>query len=87
MAYALNDKLAVSTAFEQKVFSEAKQEVARGEFFDITNSDIVLATLMFGGTYILTDTYSINVSVGIGLTEDSPDLQVGVKFPMRFTGL
>jgi hypothetical protein len=87
MAYALNDKVALGTSFEQKFFSKTEQEVARGDFEKIPNTDITLATLSFGGTYILTDTLSANLSVGIGLTEDSPDLQVGLKFPMRYTGL
>jgi len=85
MAYALNDKLALSTAFEQKFFTSTEQEVSRNDFADIPNSDITLANLLFGGTYIFTDTLSANVSLGIGLTEDSPDLQIGFKLPMRFS--
>lgn len=87
MAYALNDKFALSTAFEQKFFTKTEQEVSRSNFEKIPNTDITLATLSFGGTYIFTDNLSANLSVGIGLTEDSPDFQVGLKFPMRYTGL
>jgi Putative MetA-pathway of phenol degradation len=85
MAYAINDKVAFSTAFDQKFFTKAERTVA-GDARSIPNSNITIASLLIGGTYVLSDRLSVNLSVGIGMTEDAPDMQVGLKFPMRFSG-
>lgn len=79
MAYALNDKLAMSTAFEQKFYTKAKVDGAK-----VKESDVILGSLILGGTYALNDTMSVNLSLGIGLTPDSPDMDVSLRFPIRY---
>ncbi len=80
LAYALNDKFALSTAYEQKFYN--KTEV-NGE--KIPETDITTASLNFGGTFLFTNRVSLNVSVSLGLTPDSPDTQVSFKVPVRFS--
>lgn len=80
MAYALNEKLAISTAFDQKFYSKAKVNGVRS-----VETDLILGSLVFGGTYAVSDRVSVNLSLGIGLTPDSPDMEVSVRVPFRFS--
>ncbi|MBS0339639.1 MAG: acetate kinase [Proteobacteria bacterium] len=43
-----------------------------------------LASLLLGYSFRLTDKTNINVSIGAGLTRDTPDLQLTVRVPMSF---
>mgnify|MGYP003583478225 CR=1 FL=1 len=43
-----------------------------------------LASLLLGYSFRLTDKTNINVSVGAGLTRDTPDLQLTVRVPVSF---
>lgn len=79
LAYALNDKFALSTAYEQKFYNKTEVDGRK-----IAETDITTASLNFGGTYLFTNKVSLNVSVSIGLTPDSPDTQVSFKVPFRF---
>ena len=78
-AFALSDKIVLSTSYEQKFFTEADIEGVKQK-----DSDITIASLIFGGTYVLDSQKSVNISVSIGMTDDSPDVQFGVRVPIRF---
>lgn len=80
MAYALNDNLAISTAFDQKFYDKVK---VNGDSQNET--DLVLGSLVLGGTYAMNDILSVNLSVGIGLTPDSPDMEVSFRLPFRYS--
>lgn len=43
-----------------------------------------LATLLLGYSYRLNNTTSLNVSVGAGLTRDTPDVSLTIRLPMSF---
>jgi len=43
-----------------------------------------VGTLLFGTTYRYSSRTNINVSLGIGATSTSPDVQFTVKVPMNF---
>ncbi len=43
-----------------------------------------LATLLLGYSYRLSNTTSLNVSVGAGLTRDTPDVSLTIRLPMNF---
>jgi hypothetical protein len=43
-----------------------------------------LATLLLGYSYRMTNRTSLNVSVGAGLTRDTPDVSLTVRLPMTF---
>ncbi|BCR05073.1 hypothetical protein DESUT3_21420 [Desulfuromonas versatilis] len=78
LAYALNDRFALSTAYEQKFYDRTEVDGKK-----IAETDITTASLVFGGTYLMTNKVSLNVSVSFGLTPDSPDTQVSLKLPIR----
>ena len=77
-SFALNDKFILSTAFEQKWFTEA----SINGFYQ-KDTDITSGSLIFGGSYVTSDRSSINLSVGIGMTEDSPDTQLNLRYSIR----
>lgn len=76
-AYALNEKFSLSTTYEQKLFTEAEVE---GE--TLPETDINVASLIFGGSYILGDRTSFSVTVSIGLTPEAPDVQLTFRMPI-----
>ncbi|MDO3378955.1 transporter [Geoalkalibacter halelectricus] len=80
IGYALNDKLALSTAFEQKIYTRAKVDGRK-----LAETDPVVATLLLGATYAFSPRTAMNLTLGVGLTEDSPDMQVSINFPIRFS--
>ena len=45
---------------------------------------IQLASLLLGYSYRYSPRTTINVSVGAGLTRDTPDLSLSVRVPMSF---
>ncbi len=79
IAYALNDKLALSSAYEQKFFERTEINGVK-----IAETDLVIGTLQFGCTYAFAPKTSLSLAVSFGLTPDSPDIQVALKTPIRF---
>lgn len=79
LAYALNEKLALSTAFDQKIYNRMQID---GVKYDDTNP--VLANLRFGISYVFSKRASVNLGLSIGLTEDSPDFQITLNIPFRY---
>lgn len=79
MGFALNDRLALSTSYEHKVYTRMKID---GQAFDDT--DPVVATLQLGTTYATSDSFLLNFTLGIGLTEDSPDVTFKITTPIRY---
>jgi hypothetical protein len=43
-----------------------------------------LATLLLGYSYRLSNTTSLNVPLGAGLTRDTPDVSLTIRLPMNF---
>ncbi|MBI5741050.1 MAG: hypothetical protein HZA16_10035 [Nitrospirae bacterium] len=75
-AYALNDELVLSSAFEQKFFTKAK---IGGEKQEGTNINV--ASLLLGASYVLSSRTTFGFILGVGLTENSPDVQVTLRMP------
>jgi len=76
---ALNFKSSWSFGFSQ---SWTKKTRLNGQ--DLSGTNLTTATLNLGFNYALNNKLSLNTSLGIGLTEDSPDFQFGFNVPMRF---
>jgi hypothetical protein len=63
-------------------FSYRPEDRLRGEA--VLGSDETAAVLQLGVATVVSRRAVLNFTVGIGLTEDSPDLQLGVSVPLRF---
>lgn len=60
---------------------QGETEVADAE---IDGSDQVLGTFVVGGSTLLSRGVLLNLSVGIGLTDDADDVSVALSLPIRF---
>lgn len=80
MGLALNEKSSFSMGYDHSSVGRTKVNgvVAAGSV------RTQLATLLLGYSYRLSDKMSLNVSVGAGLTRDTPDVSLTVRLPMTF---
>ncbi len=86
VALALNPELAINFRLEQRFVSETEISPPRPgtTSTDVPGSTFNVATAFAGITWALGRRVSMDFSVGVGLTEDSPDLTVRLAFPIRF---
>ena len=80
MGLALNEKSSLSLGYDHSSVGRlrANGEVATGSV------RTQLATLLLGYSYRLNNKYSLSVSVGAGLTADTPDVTISVRLPITF---
>ena len=80
MGLALNEKSSFSLGYDQSSVGPTRQDgkVVAGSV------RVQLATLLLGYSYKLSPKTSLNVSVGAGLTRDTPDLSLTVRLPITF---
>ena len=78
MGLALNDKSSFSLGFDLNSVGRTKQNGVTVSGSVRTN----LATMLLGYSYRYNDKTSFSVSVGAGLTRDTPDLTLTLRMPM-----
>lgn len=80
MGLALNEKSSFSIGYDHSSVGRTKHngEVVPGSV------RTQLATLLLGYSYRLNPKTTLNVSVGAGLTRDTPDVSLSVRLPMNF---
>lgn len=78
MAVALNLNSSLSFAYEQQFTRRARLDGA-----GVPGSYLTTGIFSVGGSFAVSDTLSADFSVGIGVTQDSPDLQLAASFPFR----
>jgi hypothetical protein len=81
LALSLNERLALSFAVQQRITERLRLAGTK-----LDRTDVNAATLQLGASYRLGKSTSLNVSVGIGMTEDAPDLgiQFGVLYQLPY---
>jgi hypothetical protein len=80
MGLALNDKSSFSLGVDMNSIGKTRQNgVALPGSVRTT-----LATLVLGYSYRLSPTRTVNISVGAGLTRDTPDFTLTARIPMSF---
>ncbi|MDO9166649.1 MAG: acetate kinase [Rhodoferax sp.] len=80
MGLALNEKSSFSLGYDHS-------SVGRTEMNGVVVAGSVrtqLATLLLGYSYRLSPKTTLNVSVGAGLTRDTPDVSLTIRLPMTF---
>jgi hypothetical protein len=80
MGLALNDKASVSIGYDHSSIGRMKQN-------GLTVPGSVrtqLGTLLVAYSYRLSDKRSLNVSVGAGVTRDTPDISLTIRVPTTF---
>lgn len=84
LAFALNDKSSISMSYTQRF---VKRTRITPEGFDeraVVGSQANVALVNLGATFALGGRVSLVTNVGIGLTDDSPDIALSVRLPFRF---
>ncbi|MGS0695689.1 transporter [Shewanella sp. 0m-4] len=84
LAFAVSERMSIGMSFNQRFFTKTQQRPLGGEWQDIARTDTNTANLGLGATLALTENFSMVTSIGAGLTEDSPDYQISLRFPYRF---
>ncbi len=79
LVLALNLETSMTFSLEQRF-------TRRSELDDrvVPGSDQTVGIFRVGATYVPAPRTSLDVTLGIGLTRDSPDVQLTVAFPIRF---
>ena len=80
MGLALNEKAAISIGYDHSLIAKTE---ANGE--DLPGAvRVQLGTLLLGGSYRFNNRVSLNVSLGVGVTRDTPDTTLMVRVPISF---
>ena len=71
---------AISIGYDSSIIGRTKQngEDAPGAV------RITLGTLLLGASYRFSDTHTLNVALGVGVTRDTPDLSLTARIPITF---
>lgn len=80
MGLALNDKSSFSLGYDHSSVGRTEQD---GQVIP-GSVRTQLGTLLLGYSYRFSPKTSLNVSVGAGLTRDTPDMSLTVRLPMMF---
>ncbi|TXI90208.1 MULTISPECIES: acetate kinase [unclassified Cupriavidus] len=80
MGLSLNEHASFSIGYDQSIIWPTKQN---GQTIP-GSVRITQGTLLVGYSYRFNDRYTLNLSVGAGLTRDTPDLTVTVRLPITF---
>lgn len=83
-AFALNERLSMSFSYTQRISDKAKTRVEGGQWQSIIGSNANSAMVNMGVTFALTKHLTAVTNVGIGLTTDAPDAQLGIRLPYQF---
>jgi hypothetical protein len=80
MGLSLNEKASMSIGYDQSFVGITKQnnQTVPGSV------KTVLGTLLIGGSWRFNDKRTLNFTLGVGVTRDTPDLTVTVRMPMMF---
>ncbi|MDT6963831.1 acetate kinase [Cupriavidus sp. SZY C1] len=80
MGLSLNEHASFSIGYDQSIIWPTKQN---GQTIP-GSVRITQGTLLVGYSYRFNNRYTLNLSVGAGLTRDTPDLTVTVRLPITF---
>ncbi|WP_431823625.1 acetate kinase [Burkholderia sp. F1] len=80
MGLALNEKASVSLGYDQSIVLPTKQngQTVPGSV------RVILGTLLIGYSYRLSPKTTLNLSIGAGLTRDTPDVVMTLRVPLAF---
>lgn len=85
MGLALNEKASFSIGYQHSIIGDMDQrdpeEVAR---VLSSTGRLQLGTMRFGLGYRLTGKTNLNLSLGIGVTDDTPDFELTLRLPYSF---
>lgn len=84
MAFALNRRMSISTSYSQSIAGRAKTRADGADWQPVVGSDANAASFNFGVTYGLNPRETLVTNLGIGLTQDAPNVMLSVSVPYSF---
>jgi hypothetical protein len=82
MGLALNERASFSVGYQQSMVSKSSQSGEASAAKRLAPaSSLVLGTARFGVSYKISAKTLLNFSLGIGVTSDTPDLELTVRVP------
>lgn len=84
LAFSLNDKSSISMSYTQRLIDRTRLTPDDEDEQVITGSQANVALVNLGATFSLGENVTLVTNVGVGLTDDSPDMTVGFRIPYRF---
>lgn len=81
VAYALNERLSVSTSFADRLQQQTDIRALGGSWVPIVGSGANVAVANLGLTYAFTPDTSMIMNLGIGLTSSAPNFQLTATIP------
>ena len=85
MGLALNERASFSIGYQHSIVGKTGQreptDVAR---VLAPTGTLTLGTMRFGLAYRLTPKMNLNLSLGVGVTDDTPDFEATVRLPISF---
>lgn len=84
LAFALNDKSSISMSYSQRLVERSRLRLEGQDWQRVIGSQANVALVNLGATFSIEEALSLITTVGIGLTDDSPDMVLGIRVPYRF---
>jgi hypothetical protein len=84
-AYSLNYDVSMSASFQQSLTTNNRFKFSNGDI--VESASQVSALVNFSLSLRTSPKRIVNLSMGYGLTEDSPDVMLGFSLPIEFLGL
>ena len=84
LAFALNDSSSISMSYSQRLVERSRLRLEGQDWQRVIGSQANVALVNLGATFSVEEAMSLITTVGIGLTDDSPDMVVGIRVPYRF---
>lgn len=88
LAYSLNYDVSLTASYQQSISTNARYTfLEKGEQISFNSSTQLSSLLNYTLSLRTSPTRVVNVSVGFGLSEDTPDVNLGLSMPLEFLGL
>jgi opacity protein-like surface antigen len=84
LAFALNEKSSLSMSYSQRVVERTRIAPEGQELRPVAGSQANVGIANFGATFSLGSRLALVANLGIGLTDDSPDMSFNIRLPFRF---
>lgn len=82
-AFALNPRFSLSISYSHQHAFESKRTFEGESRETLTGSGATSGAVNLGATYAMSDTTSIVTNVGIGMTDDAPDITLTFRMPFQ----
>ncbi|MFA7494826.1 MAG: transporter [Acidithiobacillus sp.] len=84
VAFALNDRLSLSTSFADRIQSDTQIRSPGGPWTSIVGSGANVAVANVGMTYAFNPNTSLIMNLGVGMTSSAPSFQLSATIPYNF---